>query len=356
MQPIEHQLPHVATPCTRAPDLRGRAVISVLLPWLVAAAIGCGAAQPLRPDSAFVLPLGREHPLSGRVFSVGEQTYIESSHLYAALQKADYVLLGETHDNRDHHRLQAALLTQFLAAHPNARVAFEMLDEADVPVLAAHDYHSSAELAARVGWAESGWPDFALYAPIFDVALGQHAELIAAHPSVDHVRASMRGVAEDEARALHLDVPLPDAQVKAQYDEIRESHCGHAPDAMLTMMQHAQAYKDAFMARAVLSGGHPTALITGRGHVRKDRAVPLFLQRAGASRSVSVGLIDVDDKRTAPSDYDIGAFDFVVFTPRVSDEDPCEQFRQQLEQMRKQHESRPHAEGGPQEALSAPAE
>jgi hypothetical protein len=64
--------------------------------------------------------------------------------------------------------------------------------------------------------------------------------------------------------------------------------------------------------------------------------VPYFLKRGGAVSTVSIAFLEVDDQRLEAAGYDIQAFDFVVFTPRVSNEDPCEQFRKQLEQMRQQ--------------------
>jgi uncharacterized iron-regulated protein len=254
--------------------------------------------------------------------------------LHDLLGSARYVLLGETHDNRDHHSLQAALLDEFLSQHTEAQVGFEMLDEDDVPVLSEDSFESPRQFADRVAWDASGWPEFALYQPIIEVALAHHAPLMAAHPSNSHVRASMQTVAETETQSLHLDVALPADQIQAQYSEIREGHCGHAPEAMLSAMQRAQAYKDAFMARSMIRAKTPVALIAGRGHVRNDRAVPYFLHRHGATSSLSVAFLEVDDARAAPGDYDISGFDIVVFTPRVSDVDPCEQFRQQLERMR----------------------
>jgi LmbE family N-acetylglucosaminyl deacetylase/uncharacterized iron-regulated protein len=278
--------------------------------------------------------LGREHALAGLVYAVGESTLVPSSRLYEALEDADIVVLGETHDNRDHHRLQASLLERFLERHPQAQVAFEMLDEDRADLLKREHFATPEQLAAAVSWSESGWPEFASYRPIFATALEREVQLVAAHPSAAHVRASMQGLPEDEARALQLTTPLPDDQLSAQREEISEAHCGHAPEAMVTAMQRAQAYKDAFMARALRQLKTPAVLIAGRGHARKDRGVPFFLQRAGATRVVSVAFIDLADARTAPGEYDLGAFDFAVFTPRVSDADPCEEFRQQLEHMR----------------------
>lgn len=297
------------------------------------AAVSCGAPAQLVPTTGYELQLGRQHPLVGRVYAPAAGAFSTPAQLTAALQQAHYAVLGETHDNPDHHRLQAQLLAQFLDEHAHAQVAFEMLDEDDATALAGQALRSPDDVAALVHWDESSWPAFRMYRPIFETALAHHLQLVAAHPSGEHVRASMQGLPDDEARALQLDRPLPEQQVAAQRDEIRESHCGHANDAMLTAMQRAQVYKDAFMARALVRAGPDAVLIAGRGHARNDRAVPYFLRRLGAERVVSVGFVDVADGRVSPTDYDVAAFDFVVFTPRVSDEDPCEAFRKQLEQM-----------------------
>lgn len=308
-----------------------------LLSWTVAA-VGCGAAAPQLPSGGFTLPLGRSHPLTGKAFSRADGTWLSSTRLYDAVAAADYLVLGETHDNRDHHRLQAELLAVFLDEHPKARVAFEMLDESVAERVARRAYQTPEQFAQQVAWDASGWPEFALYRPIFEVALAHGAVLVAAHPSAEHVRGSMTPLPEPQRRELHLDVALPADQQQAQRDEIREAHCGHAHDAMITSMQRAQSYKDAFMARAVQPA--PTVLIAGRGHARTDRGVPFYLHAAGATKVVSVGFTDVDDARTKPSEYEVGAFDYVVFTPRVSDADACEEFRKQLEQMR-QHAAPP---------------
>ena len=312
----------------RHPTLRAHALCT-----LFTVCSGCATAGTLQPAGGFTQTLGRAHPLVGVIWNVSAHAASTPDALRSALAQARYAVLGETHDNRDQHLLQAELTGAFLAAHPGAVVAFEMLDEDQAPQLRAGPLRDADALAERVHWSETGWPAFELYRPLVAIALQAGATIVAAHPSAEHVRASLHGVSDDEARALHLEPPLPPDQLAAQAEEIRAGHCGHAPAAMVTAMQRAQSYKDAFMARALYSTGKPALLIAGRGHARNDRAVPVFLRRAGASAILSVAFMDVDDAHTRAADYDIGAFDYVVFTPRVTDEDPCQRFRQQLETM-----------------------
>jgi uncharacterized iron-regulated protein len=282
----------------------------------------------------FVSPIGRDHPLVGKVWSAAAGGFVSAEALAGALAEAHTLLLGESHDNADHHALEASLLTRFLRRHPGAAVGFEMLDQAQRPGLSAPPPQNADELAARVRWSESGWPAFPLYAPVFSAALAEGAPILALHPDPPEVRQSLAGVPEAEARALHLDAPLSEAARAVLADEIRESHCGHASPAMVDAMSRAQSFKDAYMARARLEHGGPAAVVAGRGHVRRDRGIPLFLARANAQgRVLVIAMVDVRAALSAPAEYGVDQYDFTVFTPAPSDDDPCQRFREQLEKL-----------------------
>jgi uncharacterized iron-regulated protein len=299
---------------------------------LIPCAFACAGPLTLTPAHGFVQPLGKTHPIAGKIYSVSRHAFVAQSDLEDAVTDTDFLVLGETHDNRDHHLLEAAIVDMFLDAHPHAAIGFEMLDE-DVRPAVQNPPRDPDAFARAVQWDQSGWPEFSQYRPVFDVALRRGARIVAAHPSSDKVRASLAGVPDAEARALHLDVPLAAAARAHLRDEIRESHCGHAPPAMLDAMERAQSYKDAFMARSIFEAHAPAALLAGGGHGRNDRAVPHYLRLLGTKSVTSLAFLDVDDARTTPEAYDLAAFDYVVFTPRVSDEDPCTRFKEELRKM-----------------------
>jgi uncharacterized iron-regulated protein len=294
---------------------------------------GCAAPMTLVPAHGFVQPLGKAHPLVGRIYDVARRDFVSVSALNEAVAASEFLVLGETHDNRDHHELEAKLVEQFSEAHASAAAGFEMLDD-DQREATRNPPRDPRELARRVDWDASGWPEFDQYLPVFEMVLSRSMPLIAAHPSAENVRASLAAIPEDEMKRLHLDAPLPDAVRAALREEIRQAHCGRAPAPMLDAMERAQSYKDAFMARSLRSAERPVVLVTGAGHARNDRAVPHFLHLFGATRVTSVALIEVDDARATPDRYDLAAFDFVVFTPRVSDQDACERFKEELQKMR----------------------
>jgi uncharacterized iron-regulated protein len=96
----------------------------------------------------------------------------------------------------------------------------------------------------------------------------------------------------------------------------------------MALAQHA---RDAQMAQVLLREGAKdgAVLIAGAGHARLDRGVPYYLKlEAPESSAVSVAFIEVESERTAPATYvaERGAFDYIWFTPRVTDEDPCAAF------------------------------
>jgi uncharacterized iron-regulated protein len=300
---------------------------------LIVGVVGCAAPARLVSPSELALPLGRAHALTGRIWSRVEHAFVSPQALFEELARAQFVLLGETHDNADHHRLQAKLLDRWLTVHPQAAVAFEMLDQAQAAGLSAPAPQSADELRQRVQWDEHGWPAFDLYRPVFDAALHHRARLLAAHPERERFLSGMRGEATSAEASLHLAPTLPPTVREAMVDEIREAHCGHAPEAMIEPMLRAQSFRDAWMARTLVSAGSPVALVAGRGHVRDDRAVPVYLARHGAHAVLTIAFLDVDDAREQATDYETYAFDFVVFTPRVSNESACDLFKQQLERM-----------------------
>jgi hypothetical protein len=110
-------------------------------------------------------------------------------------------------------------------------------------------------------------------------------------------------------------------------------------------MIEAQRLRDAYMALQVLDAadGGGVILIAGAGHVRTDRDLVERLRAANAGAVVSVAFAEVDSEDTGVEAYarrlDRSSlpFDYVWFTPRYDDQDPCDKFRKQLEKMRESH-------------------
>jgi uncharacterized iron-regulated protein len=290
--------------------------------------------------------LDADHPLAGVIWDVAARKRVAEADLTARIQAADIVLLGETHDNPDHHQLQAALLRSFSRTHSRPAVVFEMLNRDQQRTveasLQAHPGDADA-LAQAVGWASSGWPEWSMYRPVFEAALEAHGKILAA--GLDRsaaTRIAHEGVAAlDPAlvQAFALQKPLPAEVQAAMRREMSEAHCDLLPEVMLDSLVFVQRVRDAMLAGRLhegAEGGHGALLIAGAGHVRSDRGVPAQLRSAYGARSLAIGLLQASAQETTPERYaeTFGAatlpFDFVWFTPRASDIDHCVELREHI--------------------------
>ncbi len=315
-------------------------------------ACGCATSSPplhARPapeastSAPWLSPLHTEHPLAGRIWDVGPGRWVDEAALRQALAQARYVLLGEQHDNADHHRLQAALVRALAQTGRRPALAFEQLDVAQQPQVDASLARAPRDadaLALAVDWARSGWPDWSLYRPVFAAGLDSGLPIVGANLPREQVRALVSQGASTLDAALRerlaLDTPLPEDVARAMREEMRESHCGHLPASMLDPMVLAQRARDAHLADRMLATdtGGGAILITGGGHARTDRGVPThLLRRAPERRVLSVGFIEVEPDVQQPQDAaaSFGAerlpFDYVWFTPAATREDPCAALR-----------------------------
>jgi uncharacterized iron-regulated protein len=323
----------------------------------VAAALSSLVACALMPAGEWESPLERNHVLAGRIWDVQAGRFLEREALAAGLADHEFVLLGERHDNADHHRLQARVVAAIVGAGRRPAVAFEMFTADDAPALADLRTRASVtpeELRAAVRWEEKGWPEWRLYAPIAEVALREGLAIAAANPPEGWARAIRRegfaGLEPEVVAQLALDRPFPPEHRRALADQIRRAHCGYAPDRGIPHQVDLQLARDAHMARALLDASQDAAgdgaiLIAGLEHARRDRGVPAHLARqAPEARLATLGFLEVVRDHTDPA-RDLAErygesppFDFVWFTPRVDDSDPCEKFKHLLEKMRSRQE------------------
>src|SRR5262245_31608038 len=285
----------------------------------------CGHAGTPPAGPPWLTALDRGHPLVGRVWSVRRRAFVERSALVEDAARARFVLLGEKHDNPDHHRLQAEVLSALVAAGRRPAVALEML-ETDQQAAVDRYRGAAAGFGAAVGWSESGWPPWTQYLPIAEVAFRHQLPIVAANLPQAEARALARGEpgGPDPARlaALGVDQPLPADAERALCEELRASHCGMLPEAVLPRMIQAQRARDAQMAERLRAGAgrDGAVLIAGAEHARLDRGVPWYLRRAGDGDGavVAVAFREVDHATADPEAYDASAFDYLWFTPRAS--------------------------------------
>lgn len=298
-------------------------------------------ALPDWPGSSWQATLLRLHPLVGTIWDARAATRVTGDAVIARLEAARYRLIGEIHDNPDHHRIQAWLVAAMYRAGGSGTVVFEHIRADQAGVLAQFAAspaveRTTARLFDLLDWDKSGWPPRSLFEPLFAAVLDKGLSIVPG----DAARTSVRSVARQGASAL--DAPeqarlalaegLPELEQAALLDELEASHCGLMPRTTFGGMAIAQRYRDAHLARAMADAAAPSpvTLIAGNGHVHTGRGVPWHLARmAPGAAIVAVALVEVTDGKTdaaaaVPKDAAGNpAADFVIFTPRVAREDPC---------------------------------
>src|SRR3989442_13511540 len=216
---------------------RGRGVVYSLLSALLLLLVGgCARVSQIEWESA----VERGHPLVGRIWDVKASTVISEETLLSRLGGSRFVILGERHDNPDHHALQAKLVRALIETGRRPAVGFEMLSTDDAPALArylARSPRDASGLGDAVNWARSGWPEWRFYQPIAQAALDGGLTIVATNLSrvaTDALRRNgLAGLGPTLTQQLRLEaVPSPETRA-AIAREIRDAHCGQTSESVL---------------------------------------------------------------------------------------------------------------------------
>ncbi len=262
-------------------------------------------------------------PVAGSIWSTRERTYVSTEAVQRAVRETNLVLMGETHDNLEHHRLQRELLGQMLATGRRPALVMEQFDrefQSGLDAERARAGHTAESVLDAGRFDKRGWSVDG-YRPLVELALQYELPLIAANVSRNDARAIVR----DPAKAALPPVGKPVEDALAA--DIERSHCGERPaPALLAGMVAAQRARDLAMAQALSTQvTRGAVLIAGGGHVRADRGAPLYMKE----RPLVVVFLEVDAERHSLKEYLDGefstakSFDFVWFTERAARPDPC---------------------------------
>lgn len=300
---------------------------------------GCAVAGAMLAGCASSAPPGSAS--AGVIWDSAAGHAIDADTLVRRAAEADIVILGEAHDNPDHHRLEHWLLEALAARAPVRALVMEQFDvarqaELDAVAVAPAGADRAAQLQTIMG---RGW-DWPLYQPVVMAAIDRHIALRAANTS----RRTLQTVARDgmgalgagEAERLGLSIPWSAAQQAQLEENIVKGHCGMLPATAAGAVARSQRVRDAVMADTLLSAATPKTGpvlgIFGREHARRDLAIPLYLAaRASGMRVLSIGMVEADgetDGQAPAGDVLHGPLgplhDYLIVTPALQREgDPC---------------------------------
>jgi len=288
-----------------------------------------------QPIDSWASPLYLQHELVGKIWHSKSKSFVTPAELNSAILASRIVMLGEKHDNPDHHALQMVLLKFMQSTGSLASVSFEMLDSTareGAGSLLGNASLDDAQLRAILNWDEAGWR-WDHYGPMLRFLVDESVPVIPANIS----RQEMSEVYASELSPEIVGVLNEQQQQRLEID-IDESHCGMLPTSQFPAMIRVQQARDDSMARSLQSASVDgmTVLIAGNYHARRDLGVSNYLlaQNVGLECEdiLAISFMEVQPDVTNPEEYldavgSVPAYDYIWFTPAVTNEDYCASLR-----------------------------
>ncbi|MDI3275277.1 ChaN family lipoprotein [Pseudomonas sp. AL03] len=245
---------------------------------------------------------------------------LTAQELVARLEKPLRLIVGEQHDNRDHHQLQLWLLQSLSERRTQGSLLLEMLtpDQQRRVDDVRRTSPPPADLPGALAW-QSGW-DWNVYGPVVRFALAQPYPLLAANLDTLEVRtvyANPPTLSGSRSSA---------ASVKDELlEQISDSHCGLLPESQMPAMLAVQQQRDRRMAERLLVAPTPSLLFAGAYHARKDVGVPIHVLDLGEPQAPVVVVLAEQGSEVTPA-----MADYVWYTPATPPQDYCAQMRKQF--------------------------
>lgn len=290
----------------------------MLLISLMGLLVACQAALP--PVPVWQSPKGLEHPRLGQIVELRTGAVLTPAQLLARLAPARRVLVGERHDNPDHHALQLWLLRALVTEREQGSLLLEMLTpDQQVRVDQVRTRMAAGEqpvdLLNELAW-QRGWA-WSLYGPLVRHALGQPYAVLTANLDRSEVMQIYAQVPELSGAASTA-APVREALLA----QIRRSHCDLLPESQLPAMLAIQQQRDRRMAQALLAAPEPSLLLAGAFHVRRDLGVPLHLADLGGDAGVQVLML-----AEVGTPLESIQADYAWLTPAQPQQDHCASLR-----------------------------
>jgi len=243
-------------------------VAGLLVSWLA------GCQQHVRQSEP---QLTQSLEFSSRIESLRDNQPLSAAALVDKLSAAPMVIVGEKHDNTDHHRIEQWLLSQMAKRRQQGSVLMEMIasDQQEAvnqlqQGLKGAPYIRDERLQQLLQW-NKGWP-WALYGGVVTTALHGDYPLLAANLSASEVKQIYQSK-QLSAGELSTRQPVLDALSTL----IVTMHGGQIDNDRLASMLAVQQQRDRFMAQQLLAAPKPALLIAGGYHAARNLGVPLHL-------------------------------------------------------------------------------
>ncbi len=251
------------------------------------------------------------------IIDLRSQTPVNQEQLIAHLISADYILLGELHDNPHHHEARGRLIAAI--ANKKYAAVVEYLPTGPLVQFSG----STLQSLEQAGFSPKAWP-WKLYQPLFEAIRVSGLPLYGSNldRSISKTIFSGGPIPAAMESDYQKSALASDAKRILENDLI-DGHCGKLPAQYLEPMFRVQRLTDISMAQVMMRHS-PAILLAGNGHVRHDYGVPQVLRSLEPSRKrVSIGFIE-EDRRDAKALAKLAKlYDFAWIAPSIERADPC---------------------------------
>jgi uncharacterized iron-regulated protein len=249
--------------------------------------------------------------------SNGEQATVEE--IATAAEGVRFVFVGESHNQAEHHRLQAQVIDALHKAGRDVVVGFEMFTRDNQVNLApwTRGVWTDEQFIENASWKTQWGFDYALYKPIFDVIKRNELPMVALNVPRDWVRQVGRqgiGVLTPEQRKWVPDPYLGNEKHKAVFTGLMGGHPMTGPQG--DNIYAAQVTWDEGMATSALdymagrfSRKAVMVVVAGSGHMMYGQGINYRIGRKTGERVLNVMSLTSDGPRQVSSG--IGDFIFV---------------------------------------------
>ncbi|MFN3690885.1 MAG: ChaN family lipoprotein [Fimbriimonadales bacterium] len=247
-------------------------------------------------DSVYTLPIGdprRQYLITVRPHAIVDtrrRRAVSLQEMIRLLEPATFILVGEQHDNAQHHQFQAQVIEGLVQAGRSVIVGMEMFDRTKQYPLNLWTLNrlSEAEFIEQSEWKTQWGFDFALYRPIFEVVYRYRLRLVGLNVPRSVVRQTARGGWQSVPETERMGIPDPDLGVedhrKLFYALLGGGHpSGEVPNDNFYAAQVVwdTAMADAalrYLERTVPSPRLAFTILAGNGHVMYDVGISLRLR------------------------------------------------------------------------------
>lgn len=270
--------------------------------------LAAAALLTIAQTSTYRLPIGPAGTVRvapGQIVSTRSGGTVQVADVAAAADGHGFVYLGESHDNLQHHQMQAAVIEALVARGRDVVVGFEMFTRPNQQNLNPWTlgWWTQEQFVERADWKNQWGFDYALYSPIFEAVKRHRLPMVALNVPRDWVRAVGRGGIDALTPEQRSQVP-PIERDAPEHRKVFESMMGgHPPTGTQgENIYTAQLLWDFGMADTAIkhlqtmppNSKRVMVVLAGSGHVMYGQGINLRVKRRTGQAGITLTMIGSD--------------------------------------------------------------